>query len=170
MNQQENFIEFKNYLNENFYINNIMNDPNNGKWNNSRKDFIKSYNNEKELFFREISNLNIYSINDIIPKDLGNNYNYSKNIIKTYLNHLIKNERNKTVFSNDSINFLINKREKFDLILKIITKYFDFIMEKNFNILLNEQKKIYFYQNKIQYALNITIHSKEILNMIKKNI
>ena len=40
MNQQENFIEFKNYLNENFYINNIMNDPNNGKWNNSRKDFI----------------------------------------------------------------------------------------------------------------------------------
>ena len=41
-------------------------------------------------------------------------------------------------------------------------------MEKNFNILLNEQKKIYFYQNKIQYALNITIHSKEILNMIKK--
>jgi hypothetical protein len=43
-------------------------------------------------------------------------------------------------------------------------------MEKNFNILLNEQKKIYFYKNKIQYALNITIHSKEFLNMIKKNI
>ena len=41
-------------------------------------------------------------------------------------------------------------------------------MEKNFNILLNEQKKIYFYKNKIQYALNITIHSKEFLNMIKK--
>ena len=40
-------------------------------------------------------------------------------------------------------------------------------MEKNFNILLSEQKKIHFYQNKIQYGLNITIHSKEILNNIK---
>ena len=167
MNQQETFIEFKKNSNLNFYDNNIMNDPDNSKWNNSRQNFIKSFNNEKELFFREISNLNIKSINDIIPKDLGNNNNYSKNIIKTYLNQLIKNEKNKTVFSNDSINFLINKREKFDLILKIISKYFDFIMEKNFNILLSEQKKIHFYQNKIQYGLNITIHSKEILNNIK---
>ena len=167
MNQQETFIEFKNHSNDNFYVNNIMNDPDNGKWNNSRQNFIKSYNNDKALFFREISNLNIHSINEIIPKDSGNNHNYSKNIIKTYLNHLINNDKNKTFFSKDSINFLINKREKFDLILKIISKYFDFFMEKHFNILLNEQNKINFYQNKIQYGLNITIHSKEILNMIK---
>ena len=42
------------------------------------------------------------------------------------------------------------------------------LLWKKISILLNEQKKIYFYKNKIQYALNITIHSKEFLNMIKK--
>ena len=167
MNQKKVFSEFLKNSKKNYYENLNMNDPNNGKWNKSRQNYIKSYNNEKEFFIREINELNINSIKDIIPKDSEEN-NFSKSIIKTYLNTLIKNEKNKTIFSNDSINFLINKKEKFDSIIKIIIKYFDYIMEKNFKILLNEQIKIQEYQNKIQCLLNITLHSKEILKNIKK--
>ncbi len=167
MNQKKVFSEFLKKSKKNYYENLNMNDPNNGKWNKLRQNYIKSYNNEKEFFIREINELNINSIKDIIPKDSEEN-NFSKSIIKSYLNTLIKNEKNKTIFSNDSINFLINKKEKFDSIIKIIIKYFDYIMEKNFKILLNEQIKIQEYQNKIQCLLNITLHSKEILKNIKK--
>ena len=149
MNQKKVFSEFLKNSKKNYYENLNMNDPNNGKWNKLRQNYIKSYNNEKEFFIREINELNINSIKDIIPKDSEEN-NFLKSIIKTYLNTLIKNEKNKTS------------------IIKIIIKYFDYIMEKNFKILLNEQIKIQEHQNQIQCLLNITLHSKEILKNIKK--
>ena len=73
MNQKKVFSEFLKNSKKNYYENLNMNDPNNGKWNKSRQNYIKSYNNEKEFFIREINELNINSIKDIIPKDSEEN-------------------------------------------------------------------------------------------------
>ena len=164
---ENNFYNFLEYIDKSkYYKNENMNDIYKSEWNKKRTNFLKEFENNKSLFESEISELNAKNFYEIIPKELTYK-DYYQNIFKEIIKNIIKN--NKILLSNETINYLINIKEKYEIKKNIINKYLEYIFEKEFNLLsksFNNSIKIY---NNVNDSLCIIKNYKFIFNKLKKS-
>ena len=164
---ENNFYNFLEYIDKSkYYKNEYMNDINKSEWNKKRTNYLKEFENNKSLFESEISELNAKNFYEIIPKELTYK-DYYQNIFKEIIKNIIKN--NKILLSNETINYLINIKEKYEIKKNIINKYLEYIFEKEFNLLSKSFNNSIKILNNVNDSLSTIKNYKFIFNKLKKS-
>ena len=153
--KRNKFNDFVKFYDKDYYTSPLMNNKSKGKWNPKRQDYLKQYNSNRKSFLSELEEIEATSISDLVPKEFFSEQN-TKNLLNNYLKELSLQEafnHKRHILSIDSCPLIAEQKEEYEIVKRNLTKYIDYIMYKNFNLLKNNTKNINTFYIRIEKSL-----------------
>ena len=162
------FKDFIKFYDKDYYSLPLMNNPLNGSWNPKRKDYLKQHNSNRKSFLLELEEIEANSISDLVPKEFFSQQK-SKLIFSNFLKELSKETYpKKQILTIDTCPIIAEQKEEYETIKRNLTKYIDYIMNKNFYLIKNNAKNLNSFYLKIEKSLQKIDSLKKKCGIIKK--
>ena len=154
--EKTKFDAFKSFYNKNYYPNQSMNSLSQNQWNPRRLDYLKQYDSNRKSFELEIEELGINNISDIIPQEFTSKNFSLKNILNQFIKDLIQQTapNKKQLLSISCSPIIAEQKEEYESIKRVIEKYINYYMFKNFPIITKFSKSTNNFNTKIVNANN----------------
>ena len=145
------FKDFIKFYEKYYYSLPLMNNPLNGSWNPKRKDYLKQHNSNRKSFLLELEEIEANSISDLVPKEFFSQQK-SKLIFSNFLKELSKETypNKKQILTIDTCPIIAEQKEEYETIKRNLTKYIDYIINKNFYLIKNNAKTLNSFYIKIE--------------------
>ena len=168
--ENNKFKEFVKYYDKDYYPSSYMNNPSNGVWNPKRQDYLKQHNSNRKSFLLELEEIEATSVSDLIPKDFFSEQK-SKSIFSNFVKELSQESFNnkKKTLSIESCPIIAEQKEEYETIKRNLTKYIDYIMNKNFLLLKRNTQSFNSFYIKIEKSLLKIVVLKKKFAFINKN-
>jgi len=147
-----------------------MNNLSKGLWNPERQDYLKQHKNNRKSFLSELEEIGVNSVSDLVPQEFFSEKK-TKNIFSNFLRDLTqeisKNKNN--ILTIDSCAIIAEQKEEYETIKRNLTKYIEYVINKNFILMKYYSKNVNLFYLKIEDSLIKIELMKKRMKFIKKN-